>query len=71
MPSFVALLINGPKIASGESGLRGTKSCWIVLSSVVFCKTKPVEATSFAADIMPSLEDGRQRSLAHGPESTE
>lgn len=48
------------KIASGESGLKGTKFCCIVSSSVVFCKTKPVRAISFTADIMPSLEDGRQ-----------
>ena len=71
MPSFAALLINGPKIASGESGLMGTKFCWIVLSSVGFCKTKPVGAISFAIDIIPSLEDGRQQSSARGPESAE
>lgn len=71
MPIFVALLINGTKIASGESGFMGTEFCWVVLSSVGFCKTKPVGAISFAADIMPSPEDGRQQSSARRPESTE
>lgn len=71
MPIFEALLINGTKIASGESGLMGTKFCWVVLSSVGFRKTKPVGAISFAADIMPSLEDGRRQSSARGPESAE
>lgn len=60
MPIFVALLLNGTKIASGEPRLRGTEFCWIVLSFVVFCKAKPVGTISFAADIMSSLEGGKQ-----------
>lgn len=64
---FVALLINGTKIASGESVLRGNKFCQIVLSSVVFCKAKPVGDISFA----PSIEDGGKQSQLCGPESIE
>ena len=40
-----------------ESGLKGTESCWVVPSSAVFCKVRPVSLILLAADITASLED--------------